>query len=125
MVSIPERRGETIPFLVGLATDEGAPEAVRIAAYSAFEDLFGTVSAPEADQLVEACLRMPRSPRAVIGQGGALLLHNFARRGGPPPVPDLQERALSAIRRAHADEADDAVRLHLEWLVKLAADSDG
>jgi GT2 family glycosyltransferase len=119
LAAIPARQGETTTFLVGLATDEQASEAVRIAAYSSFEDLIATASAAEAEQIIQACLQMLRSSSPVIRQAGATLLYNFSIRGGPGPLEGLAERAASAIRSAQEQEDDDQARLRLERLTEL------
>jgi hypothetical protein len=119
LTGIEARRSETIPFLVGLATDEQAPESVRIAAYSGFEALIYDAAPPEAEEIIQACLQLLHSQNPVIRRAGASLLYNFSVRGGRGPLDGLSARALSAIRAAHDSEPDEQVRSHLQRVTEL------
>jgi glycosyltransferase involved in cell wall biosynthesis len=114
LAEIDSHRDETVSFLVGLATDESAKEAVRIAAYSGFEQLIGDVGEPQVDQIVQACFTMLASGDPTVRRAGASLLANFSIRGGTGPLQGLGERASQAITAARDDESDAQVREHLD-----------
>jgi GT2 family glycosyltransferase len=119
LAGVESRRRETVPFLVRLAIDEDAPEAVRIAAYSGFEAVIDDATTAQAREIADACLQLLQSASPAIRQAGATLLYNLSVRGAPAPLDELAPRAAGALAAAQATETEAPVRAHLANVHRL------
>jgi len=121
LLGFEKRRKESVEFLVQLVEDRQVPQAVRIAAYSAFADprLFNFAKPDEeSDQTFEACTRMLRDPDPMVRMAGAQLLHNIChevrnRSTDRASLLRYVDRARDAIGKSVRVEIDHVVRARL------------
>jgi hypothetical protein len=117
----PERQ-ETVNLLTGIAKQQTAPQALRIASYSAFDDprLFHFDQPdPISDLVFQTCIQMLSDPDPVIRGAGAALLHNLAARIAGPYRSDYVARAKQSIQAAREHESDPTVRSQLDHFLSL------
>lgn len=122
LLEFENKRSENIAFLAQLVRDAKKREAIRIAAYSAFEDprLF-RFSAPDtdSDKIFNACVEMLRDRKPLIRRAGAALLHNICVRPEPELKRRYMERAKTSIKAAGAVEKNGEVRYQLNNYLEL------
>lgn len=120
LLDFNDKRSTTADFATRLVSDPARSQAVRIAAYSIFDDarLF-RYDAPDAtsDEIFDACLGLLGDGDPVLRQAGAALLNIISSKIDTERRLPYQLRAKQGIRAALATEEDPATRFHLERVV--------
>jgi hypothetical protein len=116
------KRAETVAFLCGLATDGRRAEAIRIAAYSTFDDSrlfhFARPDA-ESDMVFNACVEMVKDPKPVMRRAGVALVYNISVRINPEAGRNYVVRAKAAIAGAMSVEGDEGTRSQMKMYLDL------
>jgi hypothetical protein len=122
LLEFESQRPDLVTFFTQLATNPGATESARIAAYSTFEDprMFH-FDMPDAlsGQIFQTSLQLLKDPEPAMRAAGAVLLHNIARRVTVGVRAEYLQNARAAIGEALAAESDDGARETLEFYLEL------
>jgi hypothetical protein len=122
LLEFEHMRQETAALLTGIVKQQTAPQTLRIAAYSTFEDprLFHSDPPdPVSDLVFQTCIQMLNDSDAVVRGAGAALLHNLAARIAQPYRSKYVERAKQAIQSAREHESDPAARSQFDHFLNL------
>jgi hypothetical protein len=128
LIEFDARRIETARFVARLATAANTPEAVRIAAYGAFDDrrLLRPEDPDEGTQVIfDACVHLLGDSSPLMHGVGALFLSRTIRVLPPSRRAPFASVALTSLRAAPVAEMDEATRSQLRWAYDaIAAVSD-
>ncbi|HEX4963508.1 MAG TPA: hypothetical protein VF173_21950 [Thermoanaerobaculia bacterium] len=117
LLEFAPRRTQTAKLLAGTATGAGNPQALRIAAYAAFDDprLF-SFAQPDAssEQLFAASVEMLKDRDELIRRAGVALLHNLSVRISPPSSGNYVDRARKEIQARARVERNAGVKSHCQ-----------
>jgi hypothetical protein len=122
LLEFEAKRPESVAFFARLATNPVSAQAVRIAAYSTFEDArMFHFEIPDAlsEQVTETCIQMLKDRESAIRAAGAALLHNISMRLSPENKSRYVDRSRAAIRDALAGESDPAIQNRLRHYLEL------
>lgn len=122
LLEFENRRKENVAFLVQLVRDSNNMQAIRIAAYSSFEDpnlFYFSQPDNESDSIFDTCIEMLGDRDTLLRSAGAALLHNISIQIDKTVKGKYTERAKSAIDAAIAVEKNDVCRTQMENYLKL------
>jgi hypothetical protein len=120
LLSLSRRRAQNQVFLCGLVKDTTREESIRVAAYSAFDDLFDFAH-PDAgsDRIFDTCVGMLKDRTSLMRRAGAALLFNLSGQIKSDTQYWYVNRAKSAITAALGREFDDVTRMQLQHYLAL------
>jgi hypothetical protein len=122
LLEFETKRPESVAFFARLVGSLVSSQAVRIAAYSTFEDArVFRFENPDAlsEQITETCIQMLKDRESSIRAAGAALLYNISMRLNPENKSRYMDRSRTAIQNAFEDESDVAIRNQLANYLEL------
>jgi hypothetical protein len=122
LLEFETKRPESVAFFARLVGSLVSSQAVRIAAYSTFEDArMFRFENPDAlsEQITETCIQMLKDRESSIRAAGAALLYNISMRLNPENKSRYMDRSRTAMQNAFEDESDVAVRNQLAHYLEL------
>jgi len=117
LLDFPANRADAAAFLTGQALNSSGRLAVRIAAYSAFEDnrLFN-FSQPDriSDGIFQACAQLLSDSEPELRVAGAALLHNLSLQASADSRPRYLASARRTLAAAIGREANPEIQARLQ-----------